>query len=127
MTDRLEFEHLLHELYAARLHGLLDRLCGLFAQDANFRIVGASDGQPIAVSAAGIDAIRPWLGMMVKTFRLTNHKILTSVIEGDRAAVHWSADIHSRITGALVSTELIDMVVIRGARIASYTELFVPR
>jgi ketosteroid isomerase-like protein len=127
MTDRLEFEHLLHELYAARVHGLLDKLCGLFAHDAYFRIVGASDGQPIAISAAGAAAIRPWLAMMVKTFRLSNHILLATVIEGDRAAVHWSADIHSRITGALVSTELVDMVVIRDARIASYTELFVPR
>ena len=127
MTDRREFEQLLHELYAARLNGMLDKLCGLFVQDASFKIVGASDGRPIAICASGIDAIRPWLAMMVKTFRLTNQKILTTVIEADRAAVHWSADIHSRITGARVATELVDLVEVRDSRIAAYTELFVPR
>jgi len=40
--------------------------------------------------------------------------------------VHWRADIHSRITGAVVSTELIDLIEVRAGRILSYTEYFVP-
>jgi len=41
--------------------------------------------------------------------------------------IHWRAHIHSKITGVVVPTELVDMVEVRNGRISSYFELFVPR
>jgi ketosteroid isomerase-like protein len=49
------------------------------------------------------------------------------VIESPRAAVHWHADIYSKVTGVTVPTELIDMAEIRDGRIVAYTEFFMPR
>lgn len=126
MPDRPKVEQLLRELYAARIDGPLDRLCGVFAADAHFRIAGTSDGKPIAIAAHGIGEIRPWLAMMVKTFRLANHQIMSMVIDGPRASVHWRADILSKITGAVVPTQLVDLIEVRETRIASYIEFFVP-
>ncbi len=126
MPDRLTVEQLLRELYAARIDGPLDRLCGVFATDAHFRIAGTSDGKPIAIAAHGIGEIRPWLAMMVKTFKLANHQIISMIIDGPRAAVHWRADILSRITGTVVPTQLVDLIEVRETRIASYIEFFVP-
>jgi ketosteroid isomerase-like protein len=123
---RAEFERLLAALYAARAAGALDPLCALFAPDAVFKISGSSDGKPIALSACGSEEVRSWLAVLVKTFRLTRHEILSMVIDGDRAAVHWRAGIHSRITGVSVATELVDLVERRAGRIGSYVELFVP-
>jgi ketosteroid isomerase-like protein len=127
MIDRAEYEHLLDELHAARIDGPLERLCAVFAPDVQFRIAGASDGKPIAINAQGSDAVRPWLAMLLKTFRLSDYRLLSRVIDDHRAAVHWSADIHSKITGSRVRTELVDMIEIRDLRITSYTEFFVPR
>ncbi len=126
MTDRLEIEQLLRELYAARIAARLDPLCGLFAPDARFSIAGTSDGKPIAIAAAGAAEIRPWLSVLLKTFRLANHEVLSMVIDGARAAVHWRADIHSKITGVVVRTELVDLIEVTAGRIASYKEFFVP-
>lgn len=126
MMGRKQFEQLLHALYAARLEGQLETLCSLFAVDAYFRILGASDGKPIAIDARGIEAIRAWLAVMVKTFRLSNHEISAMLIDGQHGAVHWRADIHSRITGASVRTELVDLIQIRDDRIVSYREFFGP-
>jgi ketosteroid isomerase-like protein len=126
MLDRREMQQLLDRLYAARVAGRLDELCGLFSTQAHFRIAGASDGKPIALAAHGRAAIRPWLAMMVKTFRLTRHEILTTLIDGHRCAVRWSADIHSRITGSVVATELVDLVEVTEGEISSYVEYFVP-
>ena len=106
--------------------GRLDELCGLFASDARLRIAGSSDGKPIAITAQGLEQIRPWLAMLVKTIRLVDHEILTSVVEGRSAAVHWRARVHSKITGAVAPTELIDLIETRDGRIASYREFFVP-
>ena len=125
-SGRAEFEKLLSKLYAARAAGELEPLCALFAADALFKISGSSDGKPIAISARGTEEVRSWLSVLVKTFRITRHEILSMVIDGSRAAVHWRASIHSRITGASVPTELVDLVETRDGRIGSYVELFVP-
>ena len=125
-SGRAEFEKLLSKLYAARAAGELEPLCALFAADALFKISGSSDGKPIALSARGTEEVRSWLSVLVKTFRITRHEILSMVIDGPRAAVHWRASIHSRITGASVPTELVDLVETRDGRIGSYVELFVP-
>ena len=125
-TERAAFEKLLSELYDARTSGALERLCALFSADAVFKISGSSDGKPIALSARGTTEVRSWLAVLVKTFKITRHEILSMVIDGHRAAVHWRASIHSRVTGASVPTELVDLVEVRDGRIGSYVELFVP-
>ena len=124
--DRATFEALLEELYAARAAGDLERLCALFSPEALFRIAGSSDGKPIAVAARGTAEIRSWLGVLVKTFRLSGQEIDSTLIDGASAAVHWRARIHSRVTGATVPTELIDLIETDGRRIRSFQELFVP-
>ena len=126
MTDRLEIEKLLNELYAARVAGQLDRLCALFASTASFKIAGASDGKPIAITAQGSAEIRTWLAMMLKTFKLSRYEQVGVVIDGARAAVHWRVDIHSKITGVMVPTELVDLVEVSEGRIVSYREFFAP-
>jgi ketosteroid isomerase-like protein len=126
MTNRLEVEKIVKELHAARVEGRLDPLCALFATEATFRIAGASDGKPIAIAARGSAEIRAWLALMLKTFKLTRYRLLSVVVDGSRAAAHWQADIHSKITGVVVPTELVDLVEVSGGRITSYREFFAP-
>ena len=127
MTDRRQFEQLLRELHGARLDADLERLCALFLPDAQLRIVGTSEGKPILIAASGLTQIRSWLGMLIKTFRLSGYELLSTIIEGERAAVHWRVLIRSKITGHLVPTELVDLIDIRGGRIATHTEVLVPQ
>jgi ketosteroid isomerase-like protein len=63
---------------------------------------------------------------MLKTFKLTRYQLLSIVIDGGRAAVHWQVDIRSKITGVVVPTELVDLVEVSGGRITSYREFFAP-
>jgi ketosteroid isomerase-like protein len=126
MTDRSQVERLVTELHAARVAGDLDRLCGVFAPDARLRIAGSSDGKPIAIDASRIARIRPWLSILVKTFRLTKYQLLSLTVENGHAAAHWRVDIHSKITGVTVPTELVDLIEVRDDRIVSQIEFFVP-
>ena len=126
MTDRSEIETLVQELHAARVEGNLERLCRVYGEQARLRIAGSSDGKPIAIAAIGIAEIRPWLSILVKTFKLSQYTILSLSIDVPRAAAHWRVDIHSKITGLVVPTELVDLVDVRAGRIASHTEFFVP-
>jgi ketosteroid isomerase-like protein len=127
MADRLEIERVLRGLYAARLAGDLQSLCASFSDDAVFQISGAGHANPIAMTAVGVEQFRPLLAIMVKTFKLTDQKILSLLIDGSKASVHWRVSIFSRITGLTVLTELVDLVEIRDGRISSYIEFFVPR
>jgi ketosteroid isomerase-like protein len=127
MTDRLKIERLLRELYAARVRGDLQGVCRSFAHDARFQIAGASQANPISVAAVGVDEYRPLLVLMIKTFKLTDQTILSMIIDGMKAAVHWRARVNSRITGTTVLTELVDVVEVRDDLIVSYIEFFAPR
>ena len=127
MTDREQIDGLLRGLYAARLRGDLDAMCKAFADDAVFQIAGAGQVSAVSNRAVGIGEFRPLLAVMIKTFRLRDQVILDLLIDGAKAAVHWRAGVHSRITGTMALTEFVALVEIRDARIASYLEFFAPR
>ncbi len=127
MTDREQIDGLLHGLYAARLRGDLDAMCKAFADDAVFQIAGAGQVSAVSNRAVGIGEFRPLLAVMIKTFRLRDQVILDLLIDGPKAAVHWRAGVHSRITGTMALTEFVALVDIRDGRIASYLEFFAPR
>lgn len=126
MTDRLGTERLLLGLYEARVRGDLPGVCDKFTADATFQIAGASNASPVAVTARGINEYRPLLAIMIKTFKLSDEQILSLLIDGSKAAVHWRVNIYSKITGTNVLTELVDMIEIRDGRIGSYIEFFAP-
>jgi ketosteroid isomerase-like protein len=127
MTDRLEIDRLLRELYAARMRGDLDAVCRSFSDDAVFQIAGAGQVSPVSNRAVGVGEFRPLLAVMIKTFKLRDQVILAILIDGPKAAVHWRAGVYSRITGTLVLTEFVAIVEVRDARIVSYLEFFAPR
>ncbi len=126
MSERSQVEELVRELHAARLAGDLERLCRVFAPDARLRIAGSSDGKPIAIDASRVARIRPWLSILVKTFRLSRYELLSLTIEGPSAAAHWRVDIESKITGVCIPTELVDLIEARNGQITSQIEFFVP-
>jgi ketosteroid isomerase-like protein len=127
MTSRSAIDGLLRELYAARVRGDLQGVCALFSPDARFEIAAASQGNPIAVNSHGAGEFRPLLTLLMRTFRITDQVILSMLIDGSKAAVHWQANVYSRITGAIVPTEFMDMVEVQSGSILSYIEFFVPR
>lgn len=126
MTDRHETERLLRDLYAARVKGDVPAVYEKFTPNARFQIAGASHSTPVAVTAVGASEYRPLLAIMMKTFKLSDEEIMSLLIDGSKAAVHWRAKIFSRLTGTTVLTELVDMIEIRDGRIGSYTEFFAP-
>jgi ketosteroid isomerase-like protein len=127
VTERAVAERMVQQVHAARVGGDLTALCGLFADQGRYEIVGASADKPIAIRTSSIAELRPWLAMMVKVFRLSDYCLLSLVVEWPRATAHWRTDIYSKVTGVTVPTELIDLLELSEDRILSYTEFFAPR
>jgi hypothetical protein len=127
VSERIVAERVIHQLHAARVGGDLAGMCRVFADEGRYEILGASADKSIAIRARNLGEFRPWLSMMVKIFKLNNYHLLSLTVEMPRAVAHWRADIFSKVTGATVPTELVDVVEINGDRIATYTEFFAPR
>jgi ketosteroid isomerase-like protein len=127
MTDRAEVQGLLRRLHEGRVKGDLAGVLSTFSDDVRFRICGASDGKPIAITAEGVAQVRTWMTMLIKSFWLTDYATLAILVDGSRAAAHWRVTTHSRITGLEVPTELVDLVDVHAGKIVTYTEFFTPR
>jgi ketosteroid isomerase-like protein len=127
MSDRSAIEARLQSLYSARVRGDLAGVCACFTDDAQLRFAGSSGQHPIAISASGQAELRHLLAIMVKSFQIAEFTTLSTLVDGSRAAVHWRARIHSRITGTAVLTEFLDLFELRGGLITNYTEFFAPR
>ena len=121
-----EIDLLMREFFAARGRGDLEAVLRAFSADAGFQIASATQARAVAIKANGIDEFRPLLKLLIKTFRLSDLTIRSLTIDGGRATVHWRANVRSRITGATVPTELIDIVEVRDGCIVNFDEVFVP-
>jgi hypothetical protein len=95
MVDRQAIERLLRGLYAARVDGDLAGVCEKFTADATFQIAGTSHAAPVSLTARGAREYRPLLAIMIKTFKLTDEEIISLLIDGTKAAVHWRVKISS--------------------------------
>lgn len=127
MSSREEIETLLRGFYAARVRGDLRAVVETFAPSAKFEISGPSETSSISTIAVGIGEFRPLLAAMIKTFTLKDYGIIAILIDGENAAVHWRAKVHSNITGKTAVTEFVDLIHVRNWRIDSYMEFFVKR
>lgn len=127
MMGRTDIDRLMREFYAARVRGDLEAVCRSFAADARFQIACGSPASPTSISATGVEEFRPLLALLIKTFRLGDLKIHSITVDGAQATVYWRANVHSRITGTNVPTELMDMVEVRDCCIANFNEVFVRR
>jgi len=121
MTSRDDIERTLRDTYAARQRGDLDALSNVFAPHARFHMAG-SNASPVAVLVEGAEQYRPLLAGMIKTFDILEHKIVTMLIDGPKAAVQWHARMRSTITGETVETDLFDLVEFEDGRIRSFYE-----
>jgi ketosteroid isomerase-like protein len=122
MSDRSGVEKVLREVYEARVRGDLDTVGRLFADNARFEVAGSSQVSPIPARVEGGGQIRPLVGQMIKTFQMSDLRILSMVIEGSKAAVHWRVKVRSGVTGESAETQLFYLVEVMDGRITSFVE-----
>ncbi len=110
-------EKLVRDAYAARKRGDYDAMAALCAPSASLRIVGAPE-HPVAGLARGRAALRERFATLAQ-FAFANQKMLSILVEGDRAAVHWRAKVTFKPTGKSAVTEFCDLWTIRNGKMTS--------
>lgn len=126
MERRFDIQNLLQRLYSGRLSGDVGGTGALFCANAGFRILGASQRGPVSILADGALEIADTLALLFRISKLRAYEQISMIIDGDNAAVHWRATVHSRVIASPVSTEFVDIIRVSNRCISSFTELFAP-
>jgi ketosteroid isomerase-like protein len=114
-----EMRSLIDSVYKARLANDSEACLAHFSEDAGFRIAGSQDASPIAGAAA---SVRQTISELVATWVWKSQEIRSITIEGNRAAIHFALETVFAPTGALLRTELLDLVTVEAGKIVSLLE-----
>jgi ketosteroid isomerase-like protein len=122
MSGRSGVEKVLRDAYEARVRGDIDTLGRIFADNARFEVAGSSQVSRVPARVEGAAQVLPLIGQQIRTFQLSDLRILSMVIEGSKAAVHWRAKARSSVTGEIADTQLFDLIEVKNGRIVSFLE-----
>jgi ketosteroid isomerase-like protein len=119
MADRDAIEKLIRDAYAARVAKDVDAAMKFFAPDATFQFAGSPAASPAAAHVRGAADLRATFSTLIAAFDILELTLLTSVIENDKAAMHWRVKLKYNPSGEVHETELFDLWTIVGERVSS--------
>lgn len=120
--DSSEFEAFLKNFYAARIEGEVAAIGAMFADDARFRIVGSPEFSMLATQVQGREGIMSLFQTISDSFGLDAFSMEDLLMDGNKAAVRWSARVQNITSGDSFTTELADFIEIDGGKIISLSE-----
>src|ERR1700739_74198 len=113
------------QAYEARSKGDLEGLMAAFYPDAVFTLVGDNKTFDLAGSVHGHDRLREALRGFIANFDFVERKILSEVVEGDRAAVHSRLVVGYGPTKETRTTDVLDLLTFKDAKIIELIEFAV--
>jgi ketosteroid isomerase-like protein len=123
MTSRSQIESIVKSLCEARLRGDLDGVLKDIAADARFSLNGRGTGvQALGAPCQGMAAIKPVIQQLIDTWRFDRLEQVELMVEGEKAVVHWRADVTCIPTGKSAPFEIVDLITFRDGRIVDYQQ-----
>jgi ketosteroid isomerase-like protein len=121
MTDRGQIERVIKSLYEARLAGNVDKTLSDFAEDGTFAFNARGTGvAAMEKPITGKAAVRAAIQGMVETWRFDDWRQVDLLIDGERALLHWTADIACIPTGKHARFDVLDLIRFESGRIVHY-------
>ncbi len=120
MTAEAEMKAAIRSGYAARLAGDVPKMLSFFTEDAEFafNVEGlnlSADGAPVR----GRTALEAIFTALVEAFQLEDWKEISLIADGDRAVLHWRANVKSIKTGVSGVFDVVDLITFRDGLFAS--------
>lgn len=122
MTDRASIEALLDKLYAARIADDVDAMMACIDDKATMRQPADPCWGSHFAACEGATDIRSAMKMLVEAWDFVELERLTTLIDGDKAAVHSRLKARFKPTGKVVDTELYDLWTIKGGKVTAMVE-----
>ena len=122
MTERAAVETLIRDAYAARYRGDLDALLEYPHPDCSYRLAGGPPAAEVFVQPEGQAAVRAQMAGLIATYVFSNVEELALTVDGDRATLHWRADVECKPTGRTESFEIMDIFTIADGKVKSLVQ-----
>ncbi|MGL4241557.1 MAG: nuclear transport factor 2 family protein, partial [Beijerinckiaceae bacterium] len=124
VSARDRHEDLLRSFRIARAADGAAAVERFFTEDGELHVIGDPTSIPFARSHYGRDAARELVRQIDLEFACESFAVEKVLVDGDRAAMHWTAIVKHHGTGARGRVESLDHVLLRDGRICSLTEFF---
>jgi ketosteroid isomerase-like protein len=124
MLARNRRERLVRDYWADRVKRGSIALEGRFADDCELHFIGDPTAIPFARVHRGLDAARALTDRIDLEFEFLSFQIERLLVDGDRAAVHWTAHLRHPGTSARGMIESFDHIVFRDDKIVTVTKFF---
>ncbi len=108
--------------YAARDRGALDDLMAEFDPEAVFTLAGDEGCEGVAGSACGVPQVRERMAQLIDTFQFRERRVLTELVDGDRAAVHSRVTVRCAPKNVEQETEILDLFRLRDGKVIELIE-----
>ncbi len=122
MADDSASKALIRDAYAARHRGDLDALMGFFHPQCRYRLAGGPGVAETFMQPDGLDAVREQMAGLIATYVFSNVEELGLTVDGERAILHWRADVVCKPSGRSGHFEIVDIFTIADGKIASLTQ-----
>jgi ketosteroid isomerase-like protein len=123
MTDSETIRKIVRSTYEARSRGDLDGTMASFADDAVFGFNGQGTGLPsMATEARGKPAVRRLIQEFIDSFRFSDWQEVSFVVEGNKAALHWRANVTFTPNGRSEHFEVFDFLTFRDGKIVDFRQ-----
>lgn len=120
--SRENTQKVVQDFYAARLSNSADATAAYFDHDGIFEMAGGASGAPIVTTRDCPGECHDTVKAVVAQWEWRDQDILSTVIEGDNAAVYYRLRAAYAPTGVAVDTQLCDMLTIKDGKIAELIE-----
>lgn len=122
MTERAAIEALIQGAYRARVQGDLDEVMSYFHPACRFHFMGSEEMGPACTPQSGCDAVREHLAGFIETFAFSKFETLDLIVEGERAAHRWRADVTFVPTGRTKNFEALDIVTFEDGKVLDFVQ-----
>jgi ketosteroid isomerase-like protein len=102
--------------------GDLAGLMAIFHADISFKLAGDQAALAVAGTTIGHSKVKEVLAQFIKDFDFWNREIISTVIDGDRAAVHSRVDIHFKPKDHKYQTEILDVFRFKDGKVIELVE-----
>lgn len=119
---RSEIERFIHQIYEARLTNDVEKVGSLFAPNSWFRIAGSLEINPVARASHTLSEVRDQLATLIHLWKWKSFALKDLIVEGDRAAVHYSLTATFNPTRETIDTEVVDLITVSDRKILTFLQ-----
>jgi ketosteroid isomerase-like protein len=123
MTNSEKLKEIIRSTYAARVGGDIDGTMAAFADHVTFEFNGGRTGLPgMTGPIKGKPSVRNAIQNLIDNFLFSDWKEVSSIVDGDKAALHWRVRVTFVPNGRSDTFDVIDLITFRGGKIVDFRQ-----